>query len=129
MLDEWGYLIQDEDGESVDTGQPAVQDGPTPEDVYEPIEWTYAYWLWKSYGSGGATERLEQWQALLVSALSARGAKVGLAVGVMGKQPHDYAVGLFDGHWIAFLNDQREPTPEMAAKAAEALMHDMQHPI
>ena len=120
VLDEWGYRIEDDDNDERvpdDTSDSVPEEsGPDP---YQPIEWTYSYWVWRS--RGGPTTRLEQWQALLVSALSVRGARVHLAVGLMGDQPQDYVVGRFGGYLIVFLNDGREPTAEMAARAADEL--------
>jgi hypothetical protein len=125
VLDEWGYVIEKEDEAPLDSEQSQVLDEPTPEtESYEPIEWVYAYWSWKSRGRGAIT-RLERWQTLLVSALSVRGARVNLAVGLMGKQPQDWVIGRFDKQWIVFLNDHVEPTLEMAVNAADALMKDL----
>lgn len=126
VMDEWGYLLRPEEDEPdhLDGEAPPGQDEATPEeDSFDPIEWVYSYWLWKTYG--GLQSRIEQWQTLLVSALSARKARVDLAVGFMGHQPHDYTVGLFDGYWVVFLNDKVEPTSEMADKAADALIHEI----
>lgn len=129
VLDEWGYVVDEDDDPGVDKYRKSRKDRDSPEtDAYGPIEWTYSYWLWKTPQVWGSTTRLETWQTLLVSALSEAGHNVGLTVGLMGKQPQDYAVGLFDGHWIVFLNSEREPTQEMAAKAASALMNDMNNP-
>ena len=121
VLDEWGYRIEDEEEEPDETSD-SMPEEPGP-DTYEPIEWTYSYWVWRS--RGGSTTRLEHWQALLVSALSVRGARVHLAVGLMGDQPQDYVVGRFDGHLIVFLHEGREPTEEMAARAADELMQKL----
>jgi hypothetical protein len=127
VLDEWGYLLRPDESDFRLDGEPEpVQDEGTPEDDdwFDPAEWTYSYWLWRTYG--GLTSRIEQWQTLLVSALSARKARVDLAVGFMGKQPQDFVVGLFDGHWIVFLDDKTEPTMDMAVRAADALLHEIQ---
>jgi hypothetical protein len=134
VLDEWGYLLRDDAKDDLDAESGLVQDEVAPEaDVFEPTEWTYAYWLWRSRGCGptrfGTTARLEQWQSLLVSALSVRKARVNLAVGLMGRQPQDYVVGRFDGHYVVFLNDAMEPTQKMAVQAANLLIHKMLNTI
>jgi hypothetical protein len=125
VMDEWGFLLVDDDKEGSDNDDAPgfVPDDEPESDQFEPIEWTYAYWVWRS--PGRSTGLLERWQTLLVSALSVRGARVHLAVGLMGKQPQDYVVGRFDNQLIVFLNDGREPTPAMAARAADALLQQL----
>ena len=125
VMDEWGYVYHEDDAPGVDNQRTNYKDGSTPEiSHYEPIEWTYSYWLWNSFVTD--TTRLEQWQALLVSALSGQ-KPVDLAVGILGKQPHPYAVREVDGYQVVFLNENQEPTAELAAQAADALMNDLRH--
>lgn len=130
VLDEWGYLLKPEDGDGLDAEQGPVQDEVSPEsDSFNPVEWSYSYWLWHAYGQADAVVRLEQWQTLLVSALSVRGAKVDLAVGLMGQQLTDYLVGYSDGYWIVYLSEKAIPTEELAAQAADMYLKTISEPI
>lgn len=123
VLDEWGYKLEEEDTPGVvDTTSNDVLDGVSPEDSpFEPIEWIYSHWLWRST-KVDATQQLERWQGLLVSALSQQGHHTHLAVGLCGDQPKPYAVRHVDGHWVVFLGENEEPTEELAALAAASLL-------
>lgn len=126
VLDEWGYNLEENNEGVVDTVEESVQDVAAPESPndQQPAEWTYSYWLWNSLGMQG-TVRLEQWQANLVSVLSRQGQRLNLAVGLVGDHDHPYRVAKVDGHWVVFLHEQTEPTPDLAATAAESLMQQM----
>lgn len=127
VMDEWGYSVTPEDEDGVDTANPVVQDRVSPEETpFEPIEWVYSYWMWQTRSSYlPVTEPLEQWQRLLVSALAAGRHKVEIAVGRSGKTPHPFTVGFFDEHWVIFLNEDEEPSAELAERAATALIKTM----
>jgi hypothetical protein len=135
VMDEWGYLLKPDSEDALDDQPVPVQDEESPEnESFDPTEWAYSYWLWGSYGRYGGDgwetiDRLERWQSLLVSALSARGARVDLAVGMLGnpggEYPLHYAVRHIDEYWIVFLNENVAPTPELADKAAGLLLNCM----
>lgn len=132
VMDEWGYKIDPESTDVVDTVDNAVQDGGSQEErPFEPIEWVYSYWMWQTRRNHlPSTDALEQWQGHLVSALARGGHKVEIAVGVAGKSPHPYTVGFFDEHWVVFLHEDQAPSAELAERAATALIDTMgdRHP-
>lgn len=125
VMDEWGYKIDPEDTDGLDTDKPDMLDGVTPEEDsrYDPIEWVYSYWLWQTaHRYETSTTKLEEWQRLLVSVIARRGHRIEFAVGRSGKTPHPYTIGQFDGYWVVFLHENEEPTEDLAARAADALL-------
>lgn len=125
VLDEWGYDLKEDDEGVVDNDLELVHDESTPEtDTFEPVEWTFSYWLWDTFGDGG-TSRLEQWQTALVSVLSRSGHHLDLAVGLCGNMPDAFRVAEVDGYRVVFLRDTEQVTEALAVQAAEALT---QHP-
>lgn len=123
VMDEWGYKIEENDETGVDNQVKKVLDRVAPEeDSFEPIEWVYAYWLWQTRKYIADAAPLEQWQGLLVSALAQRQQRVQIAVGRSGKSEHPYTVGKFDGVWVVFLHEDQDPTEDLAARAADALI-------
>ncbi len=124
VMDEWGYKIEESDDTGVDSQKKAVLNGAAPEgdSHFEPIEWVYSYWLWRTRARLVDSAPLEQWQTLLVSSLARRKQQVNLAVGRSGKSDHPYTVGKFDGVWVVFLHEDQQPTQDLADRAANALM-------
>jgi hypothetical protein len=124
ILDEWGFIMKYDEvlGDRFDTSSGKGQDDPG--QSFDPIEWVYSYWLWKSFGTDVA--RLQTWQTLLVSELANRDEQIDLAVGSVGKVPHDYVIGFVDNEfWVVFLNNKVEPDPVIAATAVSALLKDI----
>lgn len=125
VMDEWGYKLVDEspstDLDTVDADEDRDPRSPG----FDPTEWTYAYWLWRS--SRSDVERLAQWQSSVVTALSVLGARVRFAVGFLGRQPHNHLIGKAGDVWVVYVNDKLSPEyyPDASRLAARALLHDM----
>jgi hypothetical protein len=129
VLDDWGYKLEPEtsgglvtdssdSGESLDTvGEDEFDEDPHHETV--GADWQYSFYLWKT--TKWDTERLAEWQAALITELSERGISPTLAVGLMGNQPHPYAVASVDEEWVVFLNKGVQVSPDLASRAAIAL--------
>jgi hypothetical protein len=128
VLDEWGYKMEPGNlPDSLDSQGSLVEDEDRTRQDEHSQRWGYAYWNWRAKPWSGQREsRLEQWQSLLVRALSEDGRRVVLAVGEMGKAPHPYAVSKSGTQWVVYLHESMDPTPEMAKMAASALMAAMQ---
>lgn len=137
VLDEWGFLThtsdaedlieggethQDSDAEDLDRDELRRQDEPSQVEYHG--RWMYGYYLWRSLCDD--TGRLAVWQAFLVDALDAQGATTSFAVGFVGKQPHPYVVGIVSGGvYVLYLNDSLSPDPDVASRAASALLREM----
>lgn len=118
VLDEWGYLnllddLVDTLGSDVDRGHVEDED-----QVFSAAGWTYAYWLWKTRGSGGSAH-LALWQSLLVRAMSDHGVTMDLSVGLMNDQPQESVVGKFPDRLVFFLHEDVEPDLDTARQAVE----------
>jgi hypothetical protein len=86
--------------------------------------WPYGFYLWHSLCV--ETDRLGLWQTLLVDALAEQGAVVRFAVGYFGRGPSPYTIGLVGGGvYVVYLNDSVTPDPEVAGRAAQALLREM----
>lgn len=85
--------------------------------------WPFAYFTWRSKKQ--ETDVLAEWQALVIRAVADQGARLNVAVGFVGKQPHRYLVGRVGNLQVAFISDKECPTPALASAAALALINDM----
>lgn len=119
VIEEKYRIIPDEPTQVVDSQGEGAQDGPPPEET----AWPYGYYLWKT--SNHDTERLREWQELLVRAFADRQEAVALAVGHVGRMAHRYVVARVGTQSVIFLGDGQTPTEELAGSAAEALLRDM----
>jgi hypothetical protein len=104
--------------DALDEGSLEDQDeGAPPEQDHFP----YAYYLWRAQHPDPGL--LRTWQALLVRAASERGVVAQVAVGVMGRTPHRW-VGITVGYVeVLMINQDVEPTEEMAHLAIDWLNH------
>ncbi len=85
--------------------------------------WPYGYYVWKSKADD--TERLREWQELLVRAFADQEEVINLAVGFVGRMAHRYVVARVGTRHVIFLGDEQTPTEELAGSAATALLRDM----
>lgn len=121
VLAEWDMnFIEGQTDEAIDTTSSGAQDRPSPEDYLLASRWKYSYWRWRSHK--GTLDQLADWQSLLIAALSEAGARIDLAIGYLGKQPHPYVTGFFDGQQVLFIHEDLVPNEEIAASAAKALL-------
>ena len=86
---------------------------PAPED--QIIRWQWSYYLMNSRKY--ETESLELWQAYLISSFSGRKVRRKIAIGYVGKTKKPFVVKQYRNDLIFFLNEQVEPTMELAKKA------------
>lgn len=84
--------------------------------------WAYAYYLWRSNSQD--TERLREWQELLVQAFREKGIKTRLAVGFHGRSAHPWLTSRIGYRTVVFLNDAQQPTVEAARSAADRVVQD-----
>jgi hypothetical protein len=98
---------------------------PADEQPSEDPVWEFGYFRWEAVRAIDPA-RLSQWQAMLMAACWAAGVSGRFAVGVMGDQPHQAARVSHHGHDIAFLDEDTEPTPELAA---EVVAHYLTFPL
>lgn len=107
VLDEWGLKLE----EPAPAAPPVREPEPGPDTT-----WRWAYYVWRG-ASPYPSSRLEQWQAMLASEFSENGIHRRFAVGYTRRQPHSWVVAEADGTTVFFLNEEVDPTGEMAAKA------------
>lgn len=119
VMDEWGMVtLTDEEKAEVERERQRDREMSAPTGRFS---WPWAFYLWKSnkYAPG----LLGEWQTLLVSEFSRRGASgIKICVGFLGKQPHPWVTGEVGQRLVIFLNEDEEPTPELAAKAVASVL-------
>lgn len=123
VIEEKYRIVPDTPNETVDSEDPGVQTRELSEAADTVAPWPYGYFLWRS--NNHDTERLREWQELLVRAFAERQETVALAVGHVGRMAHRYVVGRVGTQYVVFLGDKQIPTEELAGSAAEALLRDM----
>lgn len=123
VIEEKYRIVSDEPLETVDEAASASQTPELSEAPSTVTRWPYGYFLWKSKNHD--TERLREWQELLVRAFAEQQEVVALAVGHMAGMAHRYVVGRVGTQHVIFLNDEQTPTEELAGSAAKALLRDM----
>lgn len=117
---ELGIKLND-DGEVVDdTADPHV------EQHRSFSGWPYAFYLWRSRKHDD--EALSEWQSMLVSAFSAKGLSMQIAVGYCGDTPESWTERVHAGNLVLFLNEESLPTRELA-EAAASQIHSRIHPV
>jgi hypothetical protein len=94
-------------------------------DVAPPAEsvetgWGFGYFIWDAFHRDEAV--LSQWQRMLLEACWERGVRGRFAVGVMGGQPCRAARTRYDGQDVAFLDEDQEPTAELAGMVVESYL-------
>lgn len=96
------------------------------EDVSDPPEilaaappFSYPFYLWRSRCDD--RERLGLWQSMLVQAFSQKGVKRRLSVGYLGRMAHSWSHMTVGRRLVVFLNENHEPTPEMAEAVADLI--------
>jgi hypothetical protein len=82
--------------------------------------WRWGYYLWASdiYD----TDRLRQWQELLVSALAGKGVNLRLSVGLVGGSQEPMRVEAVGYRVVAFLGEAETPSLELAQAAADRVV-------
>jgi hypothetical protein len=112
----------------VDDGPDGVQDEASarePEVVAPRVyPWQYAYYLWRS--NCRDTERLREWQELLVTAFKTKGVTLRLAVGFHGRTPHPWFTYVVGYRLVVFLHESETPTAEAARAVADRVVQDQQ---
>lgn len=128
VLDEWGYKLTPESNELAeqdvldndrfnrfdDDNAPHGPDG---------ADWGFAYYLWKTHRR--APDLLSAWQTSLVSFLGASERPPAIAVGLLGREPHEYVIAQVKGTWVVFLNQKTEVSAALAKTAANALQRQI----
>ena len=77
--------------------------------------WNWGYYTFKSRKYD--PEILAAWQSVLVEEFSAQGLEVVIAIGYIGKTKKDVVLKVHDGQDVIFLNEETEPTNELAKTA------------
>ncbi len=86
------------------------------------LPWLWSYYLWRSFCDD--TDRLGRWQELLVEEFARAGVKRRFVVGFMGQQPQKWVSGEMKGRLVVYLDENTEPTREMAAAAVATIIDD-----
>lgn len=118
VLDDWGLTLDEEPGTD-----PALVDDDPPEES-EPDEdfWPWSFYLWRSTRT--ATERLQLWQSMLIAEFAIHGIQRKFSVGYFGKQPHRWVTVRVGTRLGILLNEDDEPTSEMARQAVGFVRQD-----
>jgi hypothetical protein len=82
--------------------------------------WRWGYYLWTS--DTYDTDRLRQWQELLVSALAGKGVILNLSVGLVGGSLEPMRVEAVGYRVVVFLGDDELPTLQLAQAAADRVV-------
>jgi hypothetical protein len=112
VLHEMGYEKDPSLSEGI-----AEEDSDTPS--LPPDYWGWSYFLWRS--SKRDDHVMRNWQTLLIPFLRVHGVR-RFAVGFMGKQPHPYATATVEDQFVVFLNEDEEPTLDLAARVAASIV-------
>lgn len=88
-------------------------------------EFGYSYYQWRT--SCADTQRLVQWQELLVSSFSRKGVVTTLAVGFHGRMAHPWLLAQVGYRIVVFLNDGEQPTSVLADAVADRVEHDQRY--
>lgn len=78
-------------------------------------------WLWGYYLMNSRKNEYEDliiWQEMLIKALNAKGVARVICIGYIGKCKTDFVVRVWNNKTIIFLNEEVEPTPELAEAVA-----------
>lgn len=97
--------------------------GAPPQIETPPDPFPWGHYLWRSRGA--EPDRLADWQRLVVMAASERGIRATIAVGACGRTPHRTVVARVGRVVVAYLNDDHEPSPEVAGLAADSIAEAM----
>jgi hypothetical protein len=121
ILDEWGYIREDEDSlpEVVDNDRLKRFDDLQHQSVGP--EWQYGFYLWRTTRWDG--DRLMAWQSALIGKIDFE-VSPRLVVGLMGGQAQPYSVVEISGGWVVFLNVEAEITEGLVIEAAQQLQHE-----
>ena len=126
ILEEMGFEEDDLEAGHYPKGQyPSGQGEVYDEPPLIDHPWRWSYYRW---GTGRAdSERLGQWQELLVSALAALEVRTKFGVGFIGyRRTHSrFVVERTYGVRTVYLREDLEPDEEMAAAAAASLQADL----
>lgn len=128
VLDEWGYVLrpeasddlvakEDDDTEDLDTDRSKRFD----EDAHQGpgADWGYSYYLWRTHKRD--SQMLSAWQSALISAPGAQEMLPAFAVGLLGREPNEYAIAQVNDTWVVFINHKAQVTSDLALAAATAL--------
>lgn len=103
--DGWDISFEDLDNDAND------------DEAEQPRIYHFAFYQWKS--NCDDTDRLIEWQELLVRAFAERGVKEKIALGFLGRMPHRVLLGKVGYRLVVFLHEEQEPNAEYAAMVAE----------
>jgi hypothetical protein len=108
--------------EGEDNEPPIVHTEDLPLDHHMP--WSWGYYRWNTGRSN--TDRLGQWQEMLVSQLAAQEVSIKFCVGFIGRGRTDsrFVVARTYGVRTVYLREDLEPDREMAAAAVASLLAD-----
>lgn len=81
--------------------------------------WPYGYYLLHSRRYDDAT--LSEWQRIIISACANEGLSLQLALGYVGRTERSWAIYNFDNDLVIFLNENQQPTNEVAQEIATEL--------
>jgi hypothetical protein len=86
----------------------------------EASRWRWGFYLWASDDYN--TDKLRQWQGLLVSALARKGVVLQLSIGLVGGSAEPMRVEAVGYRVVAFLGDTESPSLELAQAAADRVV-------
>lgn len=84
--------------------------------------WLYAYYLWRS--TCNDTERLREWQEMLIAAFREKGLVTRIAVGYQGRSPHPWLTSRIGYRTVVFLHEGEQPSLAMAQAVADRVAQE-----
>lgn len=88
------------------------------------LAWNWGYWLWRT--GCRDTQRLAEWQELLVRVLSGDKEVHSLVIGFVGHSDAPFEVVAVGHRLIVFLGDKEQPSVDLAIEAAGRVVQHLQ---
>lgn len=121
VMDEWGYTVLDDT--EVDRVSPVVKD----QRQQRRDPWGYSYYAWKTASYLHSEADLRQWQVLLSTAASLRGAAPRLAIGITALSDQSFMLGDVNGKPVVFFSETASPDLSVAEAAIELFATSSPH--
>ncbi len=118
ILEEQGDLVRLTPEEEAEIERLRALDETASNDDSVGGPWQYAFYLWRTTTYDVAA--LQEWQEALIREIGGNDFPA-LVVGMMGKQPHRFAIAEVGDHTVVFLNRDLAPTPDLVEAATSAL--------